>query len=111
MADMSTSSTAGASTMGEAAGAAGTKEKIAGGLDKAAGTLRQRVEGLPAGGRGREALERVVSGVESTAQYVRGVDVENLGENARTYIREKPQNALAIAAIGGFLLGLLLSKR
>jgi ElaB/YqjD/DUF883 family membrane-anchored ribosome-binding protein len=112
MADMGTSSTMGSSTMGEASPTgANAKEKIAGGLERAADRLRQNVESMEPGARGRAALVRVASGVQSTADYVRGVDVANLGDEARTYIREKPQNALVAAAIGGFLLGLLLSRR
>jgi ElaB/YqjD/DUF883 family membrane-anchored ribosome-binding protein len=111
MADMSTSPTTGSSTMGESPSAATAKEKIAGGLERAADRLRQNVESMGPEARGRAALERVASGVQSTAEYVRGVDVASIGDDARTYIREKPQNALAIAAIGGFLIGLLLSRR
>lgn len=90
---------------------AGAKEKIASGLDRAADRLRQNVESMAPEARGRQALERVAGGVKSTADYVRGVDFRALGEDTRTYIREKPTNALAIAAIGGFLLGLLMSRR
>lgn len=91
--------------------AAGTKEKIAGGLDKAADRLRQNVESMAPEGRGRQALERVAGGVQSTAEYVREMDFQTMGEDARAYVRDHPTNALAIAAIGGFLLGLLMTRR
>lgn len=91
--------------------AAGAKDRIAGGLDRAADRIRQNVESLAPGARGRQALEKVASGVQSTADYVRGMDLSTLGEDTRTYIRENPTNALAIAAIGGFLLGLLMARR
>lgn len=100
-----------ADTGGRESSTAGAKEKIAGGLDRAANRLRQNVESMPAEGRGRQALEKVAGGVQSTADYVRGIDMSTLGEDTRAYIREKPTNALAIAAIGGFLLGLLMSRR
>ena len=91
--------------------AAGTKDKIAGGLDRAADRLRQNVESMPPGGRGRQALESVASGVKSTADYVRDMDISTMGEDARAYVREKPASALTFAAIGGFLLGLLMRRR
>ncbi len=90
---------------------AGAKDTIASGLDRAADTLRRNVESMAPEGRGRQALEKVAGGVQSTADYVRRVDFSTLGEDTRTYIRQKPTNALAIAAIGGFLLGLLMSRR
>ncbi len=90
---------------------AGAKEKLAGGLDRAASRLRQNVESMPAEARRRQALEKVAGGVQSTAEYVRGMDMSTIGEDTRTYIRENPTNALAVAAIGGFLLGLLMTRR
>lgn len=90
---------------------AGAKEKIAGGLDRAADRLRQNVESMSPERRGRQTLEKVAGGVKSTADYVRGMDMSTIGDDTRTYIRENPTNALAIAAIGGFLLGLLMSRR
>ncbi len=91
--------------------AEGAKEKIAAGLDRAADRLRQNVETMEPGRRGRGALDRVASGVQSTAEHVRGFDVRAMSEDARAYVRENPTSALLIAASTGLLLGILLARR
>lgn len=91
--------------------AEGAKEKVAGGLDRAADRLRQNVESMAPGGRGREALERVAGGMQSTADYVRKINLQAMGEDARAYVRQNPTNALLIAAGAGLLLGVLLARR
>ncbi len=97
---------------GEArARAEGAKEKVAGGLERAADRLQQRVAAMEPGTTGREALEKVASGVQSTAQYVREMEFRTLGEDTVRYIREHPTNAMLIAASAGFLLGIILSRR
>ncbi len=90
--------------------AEGAKERVAGGLERAADRLQQNVQQMQPGA-GRQALEKVASGVRSTAEYVREAELRTMGEDTVRYIRENPTNALLIAASAGFLLGLLLSRR
>lgn len=84
-------------------------------ITKAADAAHPAVERFTAGAH--QAVEKLMSVASSTADTVAHrseqlMDAqERLVEDCRTYVRQKPVTALAIAAGIGYLLSHLLSKR
>ena len=81
------------------------------GLDRAADAARRlghraREQGGIAS-RAEPIAYRVGDSLQSAASYVRDHDVQSMREDVEVGVRAAPLKALAIAAVGGFLLGRL----
>lgn len=84
------------------------KDKVAGGLKAAAGSLRP--EGLQEGGMSGYA--RQASGwLDSAGEYVRDMDVSQVKTDIQRQMRANPGRALLIAGAAGLILGALIRRR
>jgi ElaB/YqjD/DUF883 family membrane-anchored ribosome-binding protein len=84
------------------------KDQAAGGLERAAQVAHQRAsgsDGMPA-----EAGTKVANVMDDTAQYLRTHDSNDIWGDVASYVRRHPIQALAGAAVGGFVLGKLFSS-
>ena len=82
------------------------------GLDRAADAARRlghhvRDQGGIAG-RAEPIAYRVGDSLQSAASYVRAHDLYDMREDVEDRVHSSPLKALAIAAVGGFLLGRLI---
>lgn len=82
------------------------------GLDRAADAARRlghhvRDQGGVVG-RAEPVAYRVGDSLQSAASYVRAHDVHDMRDDVEEHVHRSPLKALAIAAVGGFLLGRLI---
>ena len=107
------------STVRERAGNA--KEKLANALESGAERLRDRTQGggpgtlagatasgstaVPADSRVAQVSDKVASGMEKSAEWLREADIDNLKAGIETQVKEHPGRTLLIAAGIGYLLG------
>jgi ElaB/YqjD/DUF883 family membrane-anchored ribosome-binding protein len=61
-------------------------------------------------GRGTQVTERVASGMDATAGWLRDADLEGLRTGIETQVKEHPGRTLLLAAGLGYLLGKALRK-
>ncbi|HET9200042.1 MAG TPA: DUF883 C-terminal domain-containing protein [Dehalococcoidia bacterium] len=80
--------------------------QAAGGLETAADKIREKT---PSEGVVGDASEKVASGVESAAGYLRDKDSAQIFEDVEKYAREHPMQALGAALVAGFVIGRILS--
>jgi len=83
-------------------------DKAAGGLDKAADMLREKTQGMEGqGGAGQTAMNlagTAAGQLDKAARYLEGKDSAAIVADLEGYVRQKPSQALLIAAGVGFLL-------
>ena len=83
-------------------------------IERVAGALHPGVERLTVGAH--QAVDRLASAATQAGHTLdaKGAQLKDLQqkltEDCRSYVREKPVTALAIAAAGGFLVSLLLRR-
>jgi ElaB/YqjD/DUF883 family membrane-anchored ribosome-binding protein len=79
-------------------------EQSAAALSAAAGELPQKTERLADG------MQRTAERIGTGARYLREHDVDRMLSDARETVRTHPGGSLALAAIAGFFVGLLLTR-
>jgi ElaB/YqjD/DUF883 family membrane-anchored ribosome-binding protein/rubrerythrin len=92
------------------AAASQTRNRIAGALESMAHNLDDLAPEGGEGGRARmgDAVHRLAGGIESTAEYVRSADVDQLRETLEDGVRSNPVPALLVAAAAGFVIGRMI---
>jgi ElaB/YqjD/DUF883 family membrane-anchored ribosome-binding protein len=87
------------------------RQRVAGGLDRAASTIRERATSLPGGqkvsGMARTAADRL----ETAASYVRDHDAKAMADDARHVVRQNPAGSMLAACAAGFVVGFLMRRR
>lgn len=53
---------------------------------------------------------RATDAYNASADYVRNIDVEKARETVKTAVKEKPELSIAIAALTGLVIGLLIGR-
>jgi ElaB/YqjD/DUF883 family membrane-anchored ribosome-binding protein len=86
------------------------REAAAQKMEDAAATLSQKAADFPAGRGLADSLEHTAQRIEGSARYLREHDVDMMLNDARETVRMHPGGALAVAAVTGFVLGLLLNR-
>lgn len=103
------------------------KDSLADALETGADRLRARADSSPSGdgqlagagggsiamsedGRMTQVTDRVASGMESTAEWLRDADLESLKSGLERQVKEHPGRSLLIAVGVGYLLGKALRK-
>jgi ElaB/YqjD/DUF883 family membrane-anchored ribosome-binding protein len=81
------------------------KDMAAERMESAATVIREKAgqSGLPA-----EAGEKLATGMEKTAGYLREHDTTQMMDDLETYVRSHPMKALAGAIFAGFVIGRVL---
>ena len=82
----------------------------AGGLESAAGALREKAETLPGGEKVVTAAHATADAVGVAADYVRDNDVKAMMADVLQLVKKNPGAALLTAAALGFLMGRTLSR-
>jgi hypothetical protein len=102
--------------------ASGAKDKLADALSSGADKLRQRggnVAGATAGGgavaleadgRSTQVTERVATGMQATADWLRDADLDNLRSGLERQVKEHPGRTLLLAVGLGYLVGKAFRK-
>ena len=81
-------------------------EKAATGLQDASEKLRGRMEGQD--GVQAQAGTKIADGMDKTATYLREHNTDEVFDDLEKFVREHPLQAVAGAAIGGFLISRVL---
>lgn len=84
------------------------RESAAGALQSAADTLRDKGQGAP--GKVGELASTAAQKLETTAEYMRNHDMNDMLSGLESSVRRNPGIALVAAAAFGFLLGSTLKK-
>jgi ElaB/YqjD/DUF883 family membrane-anchored ribosome-binding protein len=87
-------------------GADKAKDRAATGIESIAERLREQAgdrEGLPA-----QASEKVASGMEKTAGYLKEGDTQQMVQDLEGFVRSHPMQALGGAIAAGFVIGRIL---
>lgn len=83
------------------------KDQAASGMERVAGMVRERTAGGD-GGVASQAGTKLAGGMEKTAEYLRGRDVNEIWNDVETYARQHPGQAVLGAVLTGFLIGRIL---
>ena len=81
------------------------RDTAASGLEKAAAAVHQKAESLPGGKKVSAVAHATADRLTSTAEYVRGHDVDSMMADVERLVRRNPGPALLTAGIIGFLVG------
>jgi ElaB/YqjD/DUF883 family membrane-anchored ribosome-binding protein len=87
-----------------------SRDAVAGGLESAAGTLREKAEALPGGEKVTRAAYATADAVGVAADYVRETDLKAMMADVQQLVRNNPGPALLIAAGLGFLIARTFSR-
>ena len=80
-------------------------------LQNAASALHQRADSLPGGQKVSGLVHSAAEGMETTADYVREHDLQEMVTDVKQCVRKYPGQALLTALVGGFLLGRAFRRR
>jgi ElaB/YqjD/DUF883 family membrane-anchored ribosome-binding protein len=80
--------------------------RAAGGLEKAADQMRERVQGDD--GTTAQIGTKVADSLERTAGYLREHDSDQIWEDVEAFVKEHPMQAAAGAALAGFVAARML---
>ena len=88
------------------------KSTLADKLEQGAGRLRQKAASAPTGemdaeteSRVRKAGSKMASGMESTAEWLRGADVDSMKSGLESQVRSNPGRTLLVALGLGYVVG------
>jgi hypothetical protein len=81
------------------------REAAAGGLDRAASTIREKVVSMSGGARTANVAHGIADRMESTASYLRDHDFTDMREDLIAVCRRHPAQAMLSALAVGFLVG------
>ena len=87
------------------------RQRVAGGLDRAASTLRDRAGAIPGGQRMQGAARNAADRLQSAASYVRDHDMSQMTDEARQVVKRNPGGSLLAACAAGFVIGFMLRRR
>jgi len=77
----------------------------ASGLDKAAAALHGKADSIPGGENVTHFAHAAADKLSSTAEYVRGHDVNRMMSDVETLVKNNPGPSILVAAVIGFLVG------
>ena len=83
----------------------------AGGIASAAASLHDHAEDLPGGQRVASLAHSAADKMSSTADYIRGHDMDAMVKDIKVLVKNNPGPALLGAAVIGFLFGKAFSSR
>ena len=86
------------------------RSTTADGLETAASTLHGRADRLPGGEKVSEFAHAAADRLSTTAGYVRTHDLNRMGKDVQTLVRNNPGPSLLVAAVFGFLLGRAVTR-
>jgi ElaB/YqjD/DUF883 family membrane-anchored ribosome-binding protein len=86
------------------------RESAAQKMDEAAAAISRKAAEFPVGKGLADTLDHAAHRIEGGARYLREHDVDTVLNDAREKVRMHPGGALAVAAVAGFALGLLLTR-
>lgn len=81
------------------------KEQAAGGMERAADMVRERV---PSDGMAGEAGTKAADVMENAAGYLRSRDTTEMWNDVESFAKSHPGQALAGAIVAGFVLGRII---
>ena len=87
------------------------RQRVAGGLDRAASTLRDRAGNIPGGQRVQDIARTTADRLQSAASYVRDHDMHEMTDEARQVVRRNPAGSILAACAAGFVMGFMLRRR
>jgi ElaB/YqjD/DUF883 family membrane-anchored ribosome-binding protein len=87
------------------------RQRVAGGLDRAASSLRDRASNIPGGQRVQEMARTAANRLENAASYVRDHDMNQMTDDARQVVRKNPAGSILAACAAGFVMGFMLRRR
>jgi methyl-accepting chemotaxis protein len=81
------------------------RESAADNLERVASTIHDRAGSIPGGPKVANLTHKVADGMESTASYLRGHDLSQMGKDLMDVCRRYPTQSFVAALAIGFLLG------
>ena len=81
------------------------RDAAAGGLDKAATALHGNAQSLPGGEKVTHLAQATAEQLHSSADYVRGHDVDSMMADVRKIVVNNPAPSVLVAAFIGFFVG------
>jgi len=81
------------------------REPAARGLENAASAIHQKADSLPGGEKVASIAHSAANKMQSTADYVRMHDMNDMMHDAEDFVRRYPAQMLGVAAVLGFLIG------
>jgi ElaB/YqjD/DUF883 family membrane-anchored ribosome-binding protein len=87
------------------------RDGVAGGLETAAATLHEKAESLPGGEKISDIAHSAADKLSTTANYVRGHDVNSMMADVQELVKKNPGPALLVSAALGFLVARAFSSR
>jgi len=88
-----------------------TNEAAADGLETAAASLREGVNGLPGGERVKDFARGATDRLSRGADFIRSRDPQRMMADIRRLVASNPGAALVVAAACGFVVGRALLRR
>ena len=80
-------------------------------LQNAASALHQKADSLPGGEAVSGLVHSAAEGMETTADYVREHDLQDMAADVKHFVRKYPGQSLLAAVTAGFLLGRTFRRR
>ena len=93
------------------AGLEKAKNTFAEKLNTAAEALRRKTDGPQQNNNTTQYGKQAADWLESSADYLKGLDVDRLKKNIQNSVRQNPGRTLLIAGAAGLLLGTLVRRR
>lgn len=87
------------------------RQRVAGSLDRAASTIRERASQMPGGDRVAGVARSAADRLQTAASYVRDHDVQAMADDARQVVRRNPTGSLLAACAAGFVVGFMMRRR
>ena len=87
------------------------KNTVAGKLSAAAEALRRKSDGTQQNNNTTRYGKQAADWLESSADYLKGLDVDRVKTNIEKSVRQNPGRTLLIAGAAGLLLGTLVRRR